>query len=73
LRAMERDPRHRYATAHEMAWEIEHPELVGVDEGSRRLTLQQRLLPGRRKMMIYAALAVIPILIFALMIVLAKR
>ncbi len=27
-RALARDPRHRYATAQEMAWELEHPELV---------------------------------------------
>jgi serine/threonine protein kinase len=73
MRAMERDPRHRYATAHEMAWELEHPELVGVDEGPRKLTLQQRLIPNRRKMMMYAALALVPILIFVLMVVLAKR
>lgn len=73
MRAMERDPRHRYATAHEMAWELEHPELVGVEEGSGKITLQHRLLPNRRKMMVYAALALLPILIFVLMIVLAKH
>src|ERR1035437_610499 len=31
-RALERDPRHRYATAHEMAWDLEHQEQVGVEE-----------------------------------------
>ena len=35
FRALERDPRHRYATAAEMAWELEHQDLVGVDEDAR--------------------------------------
>ncbi len=72
-RALERDPRHRYATAHEMAWDLEHPETVGVEDGGERLSLHQRLLPGGRKMMMYAALALVPILIFGLMIVLARH
>ena len=73
LRALERDPRHRYATAHEMAWELEHPELVGVEEGSRKLTLQQRLVPNGRRLMMYGALALAPILIFLLMVLLARH
>jgi hypothetical protein len=55
-----------------MAWDLEHPETVGVEDGTR-LPLRQRMLPDGRKMMIYAALALVPILIFCLMIVLAKR
>src|ERR1039458_4590209 len=39
-RALERDPRHRYATANEMAWELEPQELVGVEEGERRALLR---------------------------------
>ena len=35
-RALERDPRHRYATAHEMAWDLEHQEQVGVEERDMR-------------------------------------
>src|SRR5580658_2455127 len=61
FRALERDPRHRYATAAEMAWELEHPELVGVDE-ARRVTLKGRRL-NTRKLLLYAALAVIPVLL----------
>lgn len=72
-RALERDPRHRYATAQEMVWDIEHQEQVGVEEGVRRPALHQRLIPGRRKMLMYAALALVPLLIFGLMIVLSRR
>lgn len=72
-RALERDPRHRYATASEMARDLEHQDQVGVEEGVRRPAFRHRLLPGGRKMAIYAALALVPILIFVLMVVLARK
>lgn len=72
-RALERDPRHRYATANEMIWDLEHPETVGVEEGAHRPSLRERAFPSRRKMMMYAVLALVPILIFVLMIALANR
>jgi eukaryotic-like serine/threonine-protein kinase len=73
LRALERDPRHRYATAAEMAWDLEHQEQVGVEEGARRPLLGRRFLPGGRKLLLYAALALAPILLFVVMLLLAKR
>ena len=72
-RALERDPRHRYSTAHEMAWELEHPDQVGVAEGSDGQTGRVRRAPMPRKMVIYAVLALVPIVLFVLMLVLAKR
>jgi eukaryotic-like serine/threonine-protein kinase len=68
-RALERDPRHRYATAAEMAWELEHPELVGVEEGESRL--RPRVL-NTRKMLLYAGLALVPIVLFVIMLLVAK-
>jgi serine/threonine-protein kinase len=72
-RALERDPRRRYQTASEMAWELEHQELVGVEDGERRPILRNVRLPGLRRMLFYAGLALAPILIFGLMVVLARR
>ena len=72
FRALERDPRHRYATAAEMAWELEHPELVGVDEGHRRSSALGRRL-NVRKLLFYAALALVPVTLFVVMLLLAKR
>jgi serine/threonine-protein kinase len=72
-RALERDPRHRYATASEMAWDLEHPDQVGVEEDERRLSLGGLRLPGARKLMLYAGLALVPIVLFALMLLLARR
>jgi serine/threonine-protein kinase len=76
-RALEREPRNRYQTASEMAWELEHQEQVGVDEGEGPLG------PGRvrgrvrrrasRRMLLYAVLALVPVIIFLLMVLLARR
>ena len=72
-RALERDPRHRYATAAEMARDLEHQEQVGVEEGGRRPALHQRLSLGGRKMLLYASLVLVPVLLFGLMVMLARK
>jgi len=72
-RALERDPRHRYATASEMAWDLEHPDQVGVEEDERRLSLGGLRLPGARKLLLYAGLLLVPVVLFVLMLLLARR
>ena len=72
-RALERDPRHRYATAAEMAWELEHPELVGVDEGARAQALRGRLALNRRRLLLYGALGLVPVSLFVIMLLLARH
>ena len=72
-RALERDPRHRYATAGEMAWDLEHPDQVGVEEDERRLSLGGLRLPGARKLLLYAGLLLVPVVLFVLMLLLARR
>jgi eukaryotic-like serine/threonine-protein kinase len=72
-RALERDPRRRYQTASEMEWDIEHQDQVAVDEGDRRVVVRNIRLPGARRMLLYAALALVPILIFVVMVILARR
>ncbi len=72
FRALEREPRNRYATASEMAWDLEHPDQVGVEEAGRR-PLRVKGFPNARKLMLYAGLALVPILIFALMILVARH
>ena len=71
-RALERDPRRRYATAADMAWELEHQEQVSVDEGSRP-ALRVRFSLDKRKAMLYAALALVPVVLFLMMLMLARR
>jgi serine/threonine protein kinase len=72
-RAMVREPRHRYSTAADMAWELEHQEQVGVDEGANKLGLRHRLAVDRKKLLLYAGLVLVPVLIFGLMVILARR
>jgi eukaryotic-like serine/threonine-protein kinase len=72
FRALERDPRNRYSTAHEMAWDLEHQDQVGVDDGGRGKALHGRRLRDNKKMMLYAGLALVPIVLFVVMLLLAK-
>jgi serine/threonine-protein kinase len=72
-RALVGDPRRRYATAAEMAWDLAHQEQVGVEDGARRPVRLGLRLPGGKKMLLYAGLALIPILIFGLMVALAGK
>src|SRR5215469_7927827 len=76
FRALERDPRHRYGNAHEMEWDLEHQEQVGVeDRGFRPPRRGTRSLLDRvnKRALLYAGLALVPIVLFGLMLVLAKR
>lgn len=70
-RALERDPRHRYANAAEMAWDLEHQEQLGVEDTERRPILRVRI--GRRKMLLYAGMALLPVVLFGLMLLLARH
>jgi len=72
-RALERDPRRRYATASEMALELEHQERVAVEDGARRPALRAHFPLDKRKAMLYAGLALLPVLIFGLMVAMAGR
>ena len=76
FRALERDPRHRYASAHEMQWDLEHPETVGVeDRGYRPPRRGPASLLARinKRVLLYAGLVLVPIVLFGLMLLLAKR
>jgi eukaryotic-like serine/threonine-protein kinase len=73
FRALEREPRHRYSTTAEMAWELEHQELVGVDPLARRPPLGRLLIRSNKKVLLYASLALVPIVLFVVMLLMAKR
>jgi len=76
FRALERDPRHRYPSAHEMEWDLEHKEQVGVeDRGYRppRRGAASLLDKVNKRMLLYAGLALVPIVLFVLMLMLARR
>ena len=72
FRALEREPRHRYATASEMMWDLEHQEQVGVEpRGERPVKLAGRKI--NKRVLLYAAMALVPVVLFALMLLMARR
>ncbi len=74
-RALERDPRHRYATAQEMLWDLEHQEQVGIEERGTSPVRRKKRAPFKfdGRMLLYASLALVPLVIFALMLLMAKH
>src|SRR5215469_3442851 len=74
FRALEREPRHRYATASEMMWDLEHQEQVGVEpRGERAAGVGTRRSTFSRKVLLYAAMILVPVLLFAFMLLMARK
>jgi len=72
-RALERDPKNRYAKASEFAHDLAHLDEVGVEERPELTEWHKRKSPWLRKFIYYAALALIPVVILLVMVVLARR
>src|SRR5579863_5019802 len=72
-RALERDPKNRYASAHEMALDLQHPGKVGVADREELRNWRVRRTPWVRKIMFYIFLALIPVVILGLMYYFAKH
>jgi eukaryotic-like serine/threonine-protein kinase len=67
-KAMARDPRDRYASAAELAWDLQHPRNSSAAKPTR-----PRSESLSRKILLYTSLAMIPILLFGLMLLVAGR
>jgi len=72
-RALERDPKNRYATAHEFQKDLEHPEAVGVEDRTELRDWQKRKSQLSRKILYYGGLAMIPVVILLLMVLIARH
>jgi eukaryotic-like serine/threonine-protein kinase len=72
-RALERDPKNRYAKAHDFAWDLEHTEQVGVEDRPELRDWQKRKSQLSRKILYYGALAMIPVAILLVMFLLAHH
>jgi len=72
-RAIERDPKNRYANAHEMALDLQHPERVGVSERPEMHDWKKRRTPWIRQVLFYILLALIPVVVFGLLFLFVKR
>ena len=72
-RALERDPKNRYASAQEMAWDLQHLDEVGVAERDELHNWKTRKKPWVRKVLFYIMIALIPVVIFGLLFYFAKH
>jgi serine/threonine-protein kinase len=72
-RALERDPRNRYATAHEFRHDLEHLDRVGVEDRIELRDWQKRKSQMSRKILYYSALALIPVVILLVMFLIAHH
>jgi serine/threonine protein kinase len=71
FRALERDPDHRYPTAHDFGRDLAHPDQVGLTDRTERHKAEQVRGPEERSLWRYLALALIPIVVFALLVLVA--
>ncbi len=72
-RAIERDPKNRYANAHEMALDLQDPEKVGVSERPELHDWRKRRTPWVRQVLFYIMLALIPVIVFGLLYLFARH
>lgn len=77
FRALEREPRHRYANAAEMAWDLENQEQVGISDRGQKPVRRggSKLIGGRLRgrHVLYACLVLLPLALFGLMLILARK
>lgn len=72
-RALERDPRNRYPDAHEFALDLHHLDQVGVADRVELTEWKKRRSGKARKIAFYAGLALLPFVLFLLMLLLARH
>ncbi|MBV9082266.1 MAG: serine/threonine protein kinase [Acidobacteriaceae bacterium] len=72
-RAIERDPKNRYSTAREFAWDLMNQDQVGVADRPELREWKTRRSPLHRTVLFYAMLAMIPVVVFALLLYVARH
>jgi serine/threonine-protein kinase len=72
-RALEREPKNRYHSAREFAHDLEHQDEVGVAARVEEAKWEKRQSPGRRRLLMYAMLAMLPVAIFLLLYLVARH
>jgi serine/threonine-protein kinase len=72
-RALEREPAQRYASAREFARDLADPGQVTVRDRPELHDWQTRRSPKARRLFSYAMLALVPVLVFGLLLIAAHR
>ncbi|HVB40707.1 MAG TPA: serine/threonine-protein kinase [Terriglobales bacterium] len=71
-RALEREPQNRYSTAAEMAWDLEHLDQVQPAARAELSEWRRRKTPWLRRLLFYAMLVAIPVVVFGLLYLAAR-
>ena len=72
-RALEREPKNRYANAKDFARDLEHPEQIGVADRPELHNWKTRKTPRGKQILFYVLIALIPVVIFALLLYVARH
>ena len=72
-RALEREPANRYPNAHQFVWDLQHQDQVGVEDRPELHDWKKRRTPWMRKVLFYVAMALIPIVVFGLLLYVARH
>jgi serine/threonine-protein kinase len=72
-RALERDPVNRYPTAREFVHDLEHQDEVGVADRAEMHDWKVRKTGIGKKILMYIGLALIPVVIFSLLLWVARK
>jgi serine/threonine-protein kinase len=72
-RALERDPKNRYARARDFARDLQHLDEVGVEDRPEIHNWSKRKSHMTRQILYYGALAMIPVVILLLMVLIARH
>jgi serine/threonine protein kinase len=72
-RALERDPKNRYATAREFSRDLAHQDKVGVAERVEVEDWQKRHVPWTRSLAFYATLGLVPAGVLGLLLYIARH
>src|SRR5277367_520026 len=72
-RALEREPQYRYANAHDFAFDLEHLDQVGVAERPELQDWKKPRIAATKRVALYAAMILLPLLIFGLLLYFSRR
>jgi eukaryotic-like serine/threonine-protein kinase len=72
-RALEREPKNRYASARELAYDLEHQDQVGVANRPEAAQRERRKSPEAHRFLLYATLVLVPLLVFGMLLLVARH
>ncbi len=72
-RALEREHKNRYATAHDFAHDLAHLDQVGIAERAELREWRKDRESEARRILLYTAMVLLPVLIFALLVYFSRR